>query len=145
MSHDRSPLCEAIFKRDAASALAAIRSGADVNEVYAELTLVKLAAYDGSKEVLRILIEAGAEVSDDALSVMGEMDMTDWKIDRPEEVEDYADVTRLLVEAGASPDVRAYDGSSLIEYFGAEFYRPIRDALQRSPRTKTSSESGPRN
>ncbi len=140
MSKERSRLCEAIFNRDTDSAHVAIRSGADVNEVYAGLSLVRLAAYDGSKDVLRILIEAGAQVSEDDLSIMGEMDMTDWKIGSPGEVEDYAEVTRLLVEAGASPNVQAFDGTSLVEYYGAAFYKPIRDALQLPHHTKTNSE-----
>jgi hypothetical protein len=140
MPQEWSPLVEAIFTRDADGARAAIQAGADVNEVFADLSLVRLAAYDGSQDVLRILIESGADVSEDDLTVMGEMDMTDWKIGSPELVEDYAEVARLLVAAGASPAVIAYDGSSLLNYYAADFYSPIRDALQQAPDKKTNSE-----
>lgn len=126
-------LVRCISERDAALVPTLIAGGEDPNGSYAGLSLVALAAYDGSPDALAALIAGGAHVPADALSILGEMDMTDWKIGSAEEELAYARVAEILLAHGASPQVLACDGQPLISTFPANYYpnlhRILSDAL----------------
>ncbi len=136
---DRPALVRAIFSDDPVAVSAAIASGEDPNAVYAELTLVALAALHGQPEVLTALIAGGATVPTDVLTVLGEMDITDWMIDPICREEDYARVAEILLAHGASPHVIAYNGRPLITTFPEGSYprlhRALSDALARTDPT----------
>jgi hypothetical protein len=123
------PLVRAIFEDDRGAVLPAVAGGEDPNGEFAGMRLIELAAYHGGYEVLDALIRAGANVPSDALKVLGEMDITDNKIDPIERELDYARVARILLDHGATPDVPAYNGRPLIETFPECYYPQIHRVL----------------
>lgn len=91
----RTALHEAIFgDANALCIRRLIEAGADVNAQYDRLhTALGSAAFFGQTEIVRILIESGADVN-----------LPDWLSPLDSAVyEGHADVVRLLLEAGASP------------------------------------------
>lgn len=88
-----------------------------------------LAAYHGCAKIVEIMVRAGAQVPLDALLPLGEMDITDWKIDPIELEVGYARVAEILLAHGASPHVTAYDGQPLITRFPEHRYPNIHRVL----------------
>lgn len=129
---DLPPLVRAIFEHAPEAVSAAVASGESPNGEYAGMCLVVLAAYHGDDEVLEALIRAGATVPRDALRVLGDQDITDWKIDPIELEEDYARVAQILLDHGATPQVLAYNGKTLIESFPAAQYPHLHSVLSRA-------------
>jgi ankyrin repeat protein len=119
----------AIFEFDSDAVPQVVAAGADPNASYAGKTLVELAAYHGDDKMVAALIAVGATVPCDALRVLGEIGITDWKIDGPESEKSYARAAWLLIERGASPDVSADDGRPLIETFPASAYPNLHRVL----------------
>lgn len=133
-----SPLVRCIFEDDASSVPALVAGGEDPNGTYADMSLVALATYNGSPDVLEALISGGARVPPDALSTLGDMDITDYKIDPIELEKHYARVAQILLDHGATPDVPAYDGRPLIETFPAQYYPHIHRVLSQGARNKVT-------
>jgi len=123
------PLVRAIFEFDSARVPQIVAAGADPNGSYAGKRLVELAAYHGDDKMVFALIAAGATVPRDALRVLGEIDIKDWKIDGPESEGSYARAAQHLIEHGATPHVSAEDGGPLIETFPASDYPNIHRVL----------------
>lgn len=147
---DLSPLVGCMFENDAAGVALAIARGEDPNGEFAGCTLLQLAVYHGQPEILSALIAGGARVPADALSTLGEMDITDFKIDPIALEPRYAKVAEILLAHGATPHVLAYTGEPLITTFPAQYYPNIHRVLTRAieSRTKwrevaTSSETSP--
>jgi hypothetical protein len=125
------PLARAIFESDATQVAPAVAGGDDPNGSHGSMTLVELAAFHGQHHVLEALIHAGARVPQDALTVLGVMDVTDYMIESPEEEENYARTARILLDHGATPNVLADDGRPLIETFPEHQYPKIHGVLSR--------------
>jgi len=128
-------LFRAVLERRPDAVALSVAAGADPNaDYYADycgMRLVELAAYHGYHEVLEALIRAGAIVPRDAMRILGDQDITDWKIDPIELEPDYARVAQILLDHGATSDVLAYDGRPLIETFPARYYPHIHNVLSK--------------
>ena len=72
---------------------------------------------------------ANAPVLPESLLVLGEMDITDYKIDPVELESVYARIIDLLLAHGASLHIIAYDGRPLIDTFPARNYPNIHRVL----------------
>lgn len=129
MADFRTPLARAIFEGDVDLARSELEAGADPNAIYASYSYVGLATFHGVPEVLLALIKAGGRVDEKSLAPLREMDITDWMIDSAADEARYAEVARILIYLGASPAIRAYDGSKLIETFSQEYYPQIHHVL----------------
>ena len=129
-------LIAAIFRGDVQLARKALSAGAKGNLKCGYWSALGLASYHGQPEIVAAIIEAGVSVPADALEPLGEMDITDWKIESDKEEQAYARVAELLIAHGASPNINTNDGKPLIENFPAKLYPNIRrvlsDALTRS-------------
>jgi ankyrin repeat protein len=88
-----------------------------------------LVTFHGCAKIVEILVQAGAQVPLDALLPLGEMDITDWKIDPIELEVHYARVAEILLKHGASPHVTAHNGQPLITTFPERSYPSIHRVL----------------
>lgn len=131
---ERPRIVDALFDYNPSAIAAEIEAGASPDTTYFGMSLVWLASYNGLPDVLEVLVNAGAPVPKDALSALGEMDVTDWKIDNPEEELAFARVAEILLANGASPDVLAYNGKPLVSTFPLPFYRNLHRILSEALR-----------
>jgi Ankyrin repeats (3 copies) len=125
-------LIKAVFGADAELARKALACGANPNCQYGGLgngSALWLATFHGLPKIVEILIQAGARVSLDALTPLGEMDITDYKIGSEEEERRYAEVAQLLLANGASPHIAAYNHQPLIATFPERLYPEIHRVL----------------
>ena len=127
----------ALFNNDSAAVRALVESGVDpsVEFLVCKVTALELATLHGRAEIVDTLLDCGARVPEDALLAIGEMDVTDYMIESDEDELRYYLVAKALLARGASPAVKAYDGTLLTEYFPENFYprlhRLFADAMNR--------------
>ena len=119
----------AAFSGDGALARTALSCGANTACRYAHSSPLEIATFHGSADVVEALILAGAAVPTDALSPLGEMDITDYKIDPAELEPIYARTAELLLTHGASASILAYNGQPLISTFPVEYYPTMHRVL----------------
>jgi hypothetical protein len=106
-----TPLHTAAVKGRTSVAKVLLEAGANVNARDDDgLTPLHTAAVWGHVELVRMLLAAGAEVN--ALDRRNETPLHLVAGRRVPPLSVYADVTRLLLDAGARPNVRASDGST---------------------------------
>jgi hypothetical protein len=129
-------VANAIFHDNLDAARECLAAGVDPNAELpncSAIDLIWLATFHGRPEILDALIAAGARVTPCALDPLGQMDITDHMMDPIDLERQYAEVARILIEHGASPDVAAYDGRPLISTFPERSYptlhRVLADAL----------------
>lgn len=125
--HGWTPLVRAIFNDDTEAVIQAVAAGADPNGILAIANMVWLATFHGQPNALAALINSGAKVPADALTALGEDEITDHMINGPEDEQRYARVAQILLDHGANPGVLAYDSKPLIESFfeGSPIHRVL--------------------
>ena len=79
-----------------------------------------VATMSGHPEIVQALIDVGVSVPNNALWALGDIEVTDYRIDSDERERDYAETAAILLKHGASIDVPAYNDQPLITTFPKE-------------------------
>ena len=91
--------------------------------------MLETATLWGREAIVLALLGSGANVTSDSLSVLGQMDVTDWIIESRDVESRFARIAAMLIQRGASPHVTAWNGRPLIDLFSEELYPNIHRVL----------------
>ena len=128
--HGDATLVLAIFEYDAKLARKALEVGANQDLIYPGHSLVNLAAFNGSVEVLAGLLAHGARVESSDLFAVCNWETSDWKTDSRGEHEAYARAVQLLLDHGADPNVKDSEGKTPLQCIEGDCLTLIEDALR---------------
>lgn len=111
-------------------ALEALKEGADPNSEFSGGQVIDLAAFHGCPEIVELMINYGAKISDETIWSACEMDVADYMIQYKEDEERYLNVFQILVKNGARPTRKGPHGKEPVDEFDKNLFPKIYNYLK---------------